>query len=1013
MSRQANIPNNLTFIPSGYTGETNLTVPTGNYVPANGYHDHTYTNSNQYYARWITQKNSTGYVYYTFSISGIPSNATITSVSCIAKIYVSSTSNIENTNIQLYTGTTAKGSSSTFDSTTNTNTVTINGGNSWTISEVNNIRLRFGCYRNNKGSNIYIYFAGATLVINYTIPGIEYEVSFLNTSKNVTSVPSSSTYILENKNTYVGFYNISSFDDIEIVDNSNDIIDSLVYYNVGTHSTSLIPNALISGNNVSNANNGLTNETSTTYAEVPSNTANYLLYSFETPILPPNAVITSVSCIAKAQHTRVYTPAAGEIQLYCGLTSKGSLSTFNDSSNNTTSTITLDTGTWTNEELNDIRIRIGTNYNSSDYYLRFYGATFTVNYTLAENTYIYAIQNISADHLIEISDLTEYYLISGTSTLSGASFSNLPKKIGPKKYGTDYLVNLTGISNIYSFVLYDNEVNVTRFVDNYQYPIQNINENHVLLIEEANYFSVTGSSSVSGISITGTSNKVYENNNITVTITGVSNIHALKLTDNNVEVSANIEYINNSYQYTIENIDRNHTLTISQQDRVNITTSSSYSGATLSSSVSSIYKGESAALTLNVSNIDLVSIRVNNKTMITGLFEGNGPYTCILTDIRENLSIVVIEKITYNITVTDNSSFGNITPIGTATIDAGYEAEYLISSEYFDRIYLKDNGVIVNNNIEQHYEHDDGTANTVLGNYTLVSGSFNGSGATFFSGRVGQGENASTTTNNYYSSGSSSSIVVFNYDLTFTNIPSDAIIARLYVRINGHAESTSQSSEYMCAQLVIGDTAISDELNFKNVGTSNSTQTIEATILPTVAQLSNLKLKCRLGYYGGAINGATCYIEYYTENEYHSYTISNVSETHTLVLSDRPTYQLTSSSTTQNGIITPSSITVYERNSVIFVIDAIGILTLSLSDNGTNVTENIVYENGEFRYIIESVEGIHTLVLNDKAPDTRIYIKINGEYIAASKVFKKISGSWCEQTSFTNIFESNKIYINK
>lgn len=603
-------------------------------------------------------------------------------------------------------------------------------------------------------------------------------------------------------------------------------------------------------------------------------------------------------------------------------------------------------------------------------------------------------------------------MISGTSTLSGASFTNLPKKIGPKKYGTDYLVNLTGISNIYSFVLYDNEVNVTRFVDNYQYLIQNINEDHVLLIEEANYFSVTGSSSVSGVSITGTSNKVYENNNITVTITGVSNIHALKLTDNNVEVSANIEYVNNSYQYTIENINSNHTLIISQQDRVTITTSSSYSGATLTSSVSSIYKGESATLTLNVSNIDLVSVRVNNKIMITGLFEGNGPYTCTLTDIRENLTIVVIEKITYNITATDNSSFGNITPTGTTTIDASYEAEYLISSEYFDRIYLKDNGVIVNDSIEYHYEHNDGIANIVLGNYTLVSGSFSGSGATFFSGRVGQGENASTTTSNYYSGGSGST-AVFNYELIFTDIPSDAIITRLYVNVNGHAESTTEGSEYMCAQLVIGDTAISDELNFKNVGKNNSTQTIEATTLPTVAQLSNLKLKCRLGYYGGAINGATCYIEYYTENEYHSYTISNVSETHTLVLSDRPTYQLTSSSTTQNGTITPSSITVYERNSVIFVIDAIGILTLSLSDNGTNVTENIVYEDGEFRYIIESVEGIHTLVLNDKAPDTRIYIKINGEYIAASKVFKKISDSWCEQTSFTNLFETNKIYINK
>ena len=92
----------------------------------------------------------------------------------------------------------------------------------------------------------------------------------------------------------------------------------------------------------------------------------------------------------------------------------------------------------------------------------------------------------------------------------------------------------------------------------------------------------------------------------------------------------------------------------------------------------------------------------------------------------------------------------------------------------------------------------------------------------------------------------------------------------------------------MCAQLICGSTDLSSELNFKSIGTSNSTQTLTATTLPTVSQLSNLKLQCRLGYYGGAINGATCTITYTVPssgNDYYwIYTISNIAADHTVVV---------------------------------------------------------------------------------------------------------------------------------
>lgn len=203
---------------------------------------------------------------------------------------------------------------------------------------------------------------------------------------------------------------------------------------------------------------------------------------------------------------------------------------------------------------------------------------------------------------------------------------------------------------------------------------------------------------------------------------------------------------------------------------------------------------------------------------------------------------------------------GTIDPSGAYSTYENTEYTLTITpTNKSDTITVTKNGVDITSQLIAH--GNETSANAVLGTYSLVSGSFNGSGASYFQGIVGNGYDTSeTTTSNYYSGGSST-IAVFTYDVGIT-IPSNANVTRLYAMVNGHAESTSNSSEYMCAQLVSGSTELSEELNFKDVGTSNSTQTIEATTLPTVSQLADLKLQCRLGYYGGALNGATVFVEY-------------------------------------------------------------------------------------------------------------------------------------------------------
>lgn len=231
-------------------------------------------------------------------------------------------------------------------------------------------------------------------------------------------------------------------------------------------------------------------------------------------------------------------------------------------------------------------------------------------------------------------------------------------------------------------------------------------------------------------------------------------------------------------------------------------------------------------------------------------------------------------EVTYTVptprTVTTTlSGSGTIDPSGTNTYYDGDEFELVIEpTNATDTVTATRDGASIQ--LEYHAGGET-TETNVLGEYSLISGGFNGSGASYFQGIVGHGhDTSSTTTSNYYSS-SSSANAVFHYDVAFVGIPNDATIKSLYMLANGHAESTSNASEYMCVQLKSGSTALSEQYNFKSAGTSNSTQTIQATTLPTVAQLESLVVECTLGYYGGAINGVTVYLTYEVNNIYYTY----------------------------------------------------------------------------------------------------------------------------------------------
>ena len=122
------------------------------------------------------------FFYYTFaSLSSlIPSSATINSVSASAKVSVndSSSKRIRTATVQLCAGTTAQGTATNCKSTT-VSTYNLTPG-TWTTSQLRStVRLLLYAQRgtSNTTNIYYFYFYGATLTVNYTFDGYNYEVT--------------------------------------------------------------------------------------------------------------------------------------------------------------------------------------------------------------------------------------------------------------------------------------------------------------------------------------------------------------------------------------------------------------------------------------------------------------------------------------------------------------------------------------------------------------------------------------------------------------------------------------------------------------------------------------------------------------------------------------------------------------------------------------------------------------------------------------------------------------------
>ena len=116
----------------------------------------------------VTGSRATTTIYWPFDLSAIPSGAEIDSVSCKVKASVSSTSGVSSASVQLYSGSTSKGSSTSILSTS-TSAKTLSVG-TWTRSELQNCRLCLKAQRGTSSTSTTrsLLFYGADLTVTYT-----------------------------------------------------------------------------------------------------------------------------------------------------------------------------------------------------------------------------------------------------------------------------------------------------------------------------------------------------------------------------------------------------------------------------------------------------------------------------------------------------------------------------------------------------------------------------------------------------------------------------------------------------------------------------------------------------------------------------------------------------------------------------------------------------------------------------------------------------------------------------
>lgn len=372
--------------------------------------DNMYNNTdNSTYATVTNSRTSTTayYIYLKgFNFSDIPEDAVVTGFTVKVKVKQSGVSTSTTYRPYLVNNTsTITGSCDVV--TTSEQVLTFTGVTAdWeTIKGYgSNFGIRLCNRRSSRNTTSYLYIYGAEILVDYYVP-IYHNVT---TSKSGagTIIPEGTDSVVEGTD----FNLIITPDDgiqvSSVTDNGVDVTDLLEPYTVAGGSFELYPAAYATSGSISGTYYqgavGKSAEypntsTGNCYCSSSGQTA-YISYTFDMSTIPENGIVKSVTCRVNAKsESSTNSSETAEAQLYCGTVPKGKAADFKQYT--TATTLELDCGDWTIEELNDLSLRFTIGYYGGN--LR--GATLVVELedVSGKESYIYTF-DVDSDHNIAV-----------------------------------------------------------------------------------------------------------------------------------------------------------------------------------------------------------------------------------------------------------------------------------------------------------------------------------------------------------------------------------------------------------------------------------------------------------------------------------------------------------------------------------------------------------------------------------------------------------------------------------
>ena len=520
------------------------------------------------YMTFLPAYSGTTNLIYAFNITGIPTSATINSISCKVKVRCSNTGSFQSAIVQLYSGDTAKGTAIDFTNNTSTTVRTFSDCGIWMPSDFENARLIVSA-RKSTNANRHIYLYGCDLTIVYSYNEIEYEITATSDSSTITVSPSSQ-YIIEGGTGVVTFNNISDITEAGVDDNNVNVTNELVNSSRTTYTYTI---------------SDIDSDHVITVKDVPSVYITVTNNSLKINKLEP----ISGSVLKVGQYSnvdvKIWTDEIDHINIFdddiknnnvtleeeivednttCipSSYSDGDFSTMSSMSNgynsitNTSARANIQASTSTEQQ-----VYYNFNISSIPENATIISVTCSARICVSNNYTTGSIQlysgttsKSSANSSWRTIKTSDVYTLSGIQSFTRSELSNARLKISGKSGSSGRSIYFYGVDLgvVYEYA-----------GDTYYLYTLSATKTKTVRIETRPTYQVTASSSVSGVVISPSSGSVYEDHNVVFNMT-IPDIDAVSVVDNGNDIKNLLVGSGTSYTYTITNINTAHTISISE-----------------------------------------------------------------------------------------------------------------------------------------------------------------------------------------------------------------------------------------------------------------------------------------------------------------------------------------------------------------------------------------------------------------------------------------------------------------